>query len=213
MTGIIQGLLASLNPGYVPPMAYGTAYQGGYFAGQISTSGDGIATHNIVIAPKSSGQSNKLWKVNITDTPNTASVINGPTNSSNMNNADHPAAQFCEGLSIGGYSDWYLPALKELAVCYIGLKPTTANNNTSSGINDYSVPKRTSNYTTTDPGRTSATDFQDSNSEAFGASAYWSSTSDGTSNAFIITFSSGEEFSLQKNASNYLTRAIRRVAV
>jgi len=213
MTGIIQGLLASLNPGYVPPMAYGTVYEGGYFAGQISTSGDGIATHNIVIAPKSSGQSNKLWKVNITDTPNTASVINGPTNSSNMNNADHPAAQFCEGLSIGGYSDWYLPALKELAVCYIGLKPTTANNNTSSGINDYSVPKRTSNYTTTNPGRTSATDFQDSNSEAFGAVAYWSSTSDGTSNAFLINFSSGQEISLQKNTSTYSTRAIRRVAI
>ena len=210
MTGVTQAAFMNLRSF---GLTIGQAYQGGYYAGQISTAGNGVADYNLVVAPKSSGQSNKLWKVNITDTPNTASVIDGPTNSSNMNNADHPAAQFCEGLSIGGYSDWYLPALEELAVCYIGLKPTTANNNTSSGINDYSVPKRTSNYTTTDPGRTSATDFQDPNSEAFGASAYWSSTSDGTSNAFIITFSSGQEISLQKNASNYLTRAIRRVAV
>ena len=30
-----------------------------------------------------------------------------------MNDANHPAAQFCEGLTIGGFSDWYMPAKNE----------------------------------------------------------------------------------------------------
>ena len=56
------------------------------------------------------------------------------TNSTNMNNASHPAAQFCEGLTIGGFSDWYMPARNELEICYYNLKPTTQNNNTGGGV-------------------------------------------------------------------------------
>lgn len=29
-------------------------------------------------------------------------------------NLDHPAAQFCAGLTTGGFKDWYLPARREL---------------------------------------------------------------------------------------------------
>ena len=94
---------------YVPPI--GQAYGGGFFAGQISTAGNGVATHNLVVAPFSSGESIKRWKTTQTTTSGTSSVIDGPTNSSNMNNATHPAAQFCEGLTIGGFSDWYMPAI------------------------------------------------------------------------------------------------------
>jgi hypothetical protein len=86
-----------------------------------------------------------------------------------MNNASHPAAQFCEGLTIGTFSDWYMPAKNELEVCYFNLKPTTTSNNTSSGTNTNAVPSRGSNYTVGTPAQTSATDFQTGNTEAFAA--------------------------------------------
>jgi hypothetical protein len=31
---------------------------------------------------------------------------------------DHPAAEFCVNLSIGGHTDWYLPARYELDIAY-----------------------------------------------------------------------------------------------
>ena len=103
MSGILQGVLVSIGGAPVPVI--GSAFGGGYFAGQISTAGNGVATHNLVIAPVASGESSsKQWKTSNTSTAGTSSVIDGPTNSSNMNNATHPAAQFCEGLSIGGLS-------------------------------------------------------------------------------------------------------------
>jgi hypothetical protein len=103
--------------------------EGGFFAGQISTAGTGVADYNLVIAPKSSGEnSSKQWKTSNTSTAGTSSVIDGPTNSANMNDASHPAAQFCEGLTIGTFSDWYMPAQNELEVCYFNLKPTTTSN-------------------------------------------------------------------------------------
>jgi hypothetical protein len=134
----------------------------------------GVADYNLVIAPKSSGEnSSKQWKTSNTSTAGTSSVIDGPTNSSNMNNASHPAAQFCEGLTIGTFSDWYMPAQNELEVCYFNLKPTTTSNDTGSGTNTNAVPSRGSNYTAGTPAQTAATDFQTGNTEAF---AYASAT-------------------------------------
>jgi hypothetical protein len=143
------------------PRAIGSAYEGGFYAGQISTAGNGIADYNLVVGPLSTAQNSSVeWKTSTTTTAGTTSVIDGPTNSSNMNDASHPAAQFCEGLTIGGYTDWYMPAKNELEVCYYNLKPTTQNNNTSSGINANAVPARASNYTTGTPAQTSATAFR-----------------------------------------------------
>jgi hypothetical protein len=163
--------------GEAAPTVIGRRYEGGFFAGQISTAGNGIADYNLVIAPKSSGEnSSKQWKTSNTSTAGTSSVIDGPTNSSNMNNASHPAAEFCEGLTIGTFSDWYMPAQNELEVCYFNLKPTTTSNNIASGTNTNAVPSRGSNYTAGTPAQTAATDFQTGNTEAFASNFYWSST-------------------------------------
>jgi hypothetical protein len=62
-------------------------------------------------------------------------------------------------MNIGGYTDWYIPSKDEMEVVYRNLKPTTANNVTSSGANASAVPP-TSNYTTTNPARTALTAFQ-----------------------------------------------------
>jgi hypothetical protein len=194
-------------------LTIGQAYEGGFFAGQISTAGNGVADYNLVIAPKSSGEnSSKQWKTSNTSTSGTSSVIDGPTNSANMNNASHPAALFCEGLTIGSFSDWYMPAKNELDVCYFNLKPTTDSNNTNAGTNTNAVPSRGSNYTAGTPAQTSATDFQTGNTEAFAAATYWSSTESSSTNAFGQAFNTGNQPSISKGTNTYV-RAVRRVAV
>jgi len=193
----------------------GQSYEGGYYAGQISTAGNGVADYNLVIAPKSSGQNDsKQWKTSNTTTSGTDSNIDGPANSSAMNNASHPAAEFCEGLSIGGYSDWYMPAKNELEVCYYNLKPTTTNNNTNDGTNTNAVPSRGSNYTTTVPGQTSATDFLVSTgTERFDSAYYWSSTQRFAAYAWLQYFNGGTQGNYASKDYYTRVRAVRRVAV
>ena len=207
----MQAIGANNWPVVIP--AIGSAFGGGFFAGQISTAGNGIADYNLVVGPAATAQaSGKQWKTSNTSTTGTSSVIDGPTNSANMNNASHPAAQFCEGVSVGGFSDWYMPAKNELEVCYYNLKPNTTANNTSSGINANAVPARASNYSSGTPARTSVTDFQSANSESFLIGEYWSSTENSSTLAWLQSFDSGLQLNYSKGYSAQV-RAIRRVAV
>jgi hypothetical protein len=192
--------------------AIGSALGGGFFAGQISTAGNGIADYNLVVGPVASAQNTSIqWKTTTTGGDPT-SVIDGPTNSSTMNSATYPAAQFCEGLTIGGFSDWYMPAKNELEVCYYNLKPTTDSNNTSSGTNTNAVPSRGSNYTSGTPARTSAAAFQSGGSEAFATVAYWASTQISATSGAFQNFLYGSQSSYSK-VDPYRVRAVRRVAV
>jgi hypothetical protein len=196
-------------------LAIGQAFGGGFFAGQISTAGNGVANFNLVIGPVASAQANRAWKTSNTSGDPT-SVIDGPGNTVTMNSATYPAAQFCADLVTGGFSDWYMPALNELDVVYFGLKPTTSSNNTSVGINPNAVPARASNYTAGTPAQTSAAAFQSGGAEAFSANYWWSSTQKttfpGNISGYITFFGSGDL------AGGYKTqvlpvRAVRRVAV
>lgn len=196
------------------PTIIGQAYGGGYYAGQISTAGTGVADFYLIVAPLSSGQSSgKQWKTSNTSTAGTSSSIDGPTNSANMNDASHPAAQFCEGLSIGGFSDWYMPAKNELEICYYNLKPTSGANNTGYGINPNAVPSRGSGYTSGTPGITSASDFQSGGAQAFSAVEYWTSTEFSSGSALGQIFDNGTQYNEAKTYTGFLVRAVRRVAV
>jgi hypothetical protein len=198
-------------------LSIGDAYEGGFYAGQISTAGNGIADYNLVTGPVASAQSTLQWKIVNTATTGTSSVINGPANSTAMNDASHPAAQFCEGLTIGGFSDWYMPAKNELEVCYYNLKPGTTTNNTSSGTNTNAVPSRGSNYTSGTPAQTSASTFLTSTgAQAYSEAFYWSSTDStygGGIAAYSQAFNSGRQLNYFYKDSSRLVRAIRRVAV
>ena len=209
MSGITQGLMASYA-GKEVPTTIGQSFGGGYYAGKIN---DGGVEYYLIVAPKATGESSsKQWKTSNTSTTGTDSVIAGPTNSANMNNSSHPAAQFCEGLTIGGFTDWYMPAKNELEVCYYNLKPTTTSNNTASGVNTNAVPSRGSNYTSSVPAQTSATAFKSGGSESFAAGAYWSSSQYSTTDAWGHGFNSGSQSNGGKDGSYYV-RAVRRLPV
>jgi hypothetical protein len=130
------------------------------------------------------------------------------------NSTVYPCAHFCNDLVIGGFSDWYMPAFNELEVCYFNLKPTTASNNTSSGINPNSIPARASNYTAGNPAQTSVAAFQTGGAEAYSNVKYWSSTNGPlTTRAQMRGFDTGNQYSGGDKTSLYAVRAIRRVAV
>jgi len=195
----------------------GDAYQGGFYAGQISTAGNSIADYNLVVGPAASAENaSKLWKNVTTATAGADSVIDGPQNTADMvadgNATVYPAAHFCNDLVIGGFSDWYMPAKNELEICYFNLKPTTTSNDTTSGINANAVPARASNYTAGTPAQTSATAFQSGGAEDFAVFAYWSSTENSATRAWFQYFTFGLMSFYAKNYTNGV-RAVRRVAV
>ena len=211
------------------PTVIGQSYQGGYYAGKIVQGG---TTYYLIVAPKSSGESaSKQWKTTADAGPvATQTLNNGPAASTSMNSATYPAAQFCEELTIGGYSDWYLPARDELELCYRNLKPTTTSNDTSArpksaytysegndvsgdtmGINRNSNPTGAA-YTSGSPAQTSVTGFITGNTEAFAAGNYWSSSEYSATYAWLQNFNDGDQGGYNKTNSIYV-RAVRRVAV
>jgi hypothetical protein len=213
---------------YLDPAFIGFPAAGGYFAGLISHTADGNPTHALIVAPRATGATGTgytlttdlAWKTEQTATSNTSSAFDGAANTAAMVAAGinlHPAAKFCVELSIGGFNDFYLPSILELDIAYFNLKPTTALNSTAFGINDYSVPKRTANYTTTAPAQTSVLAFRDGQSEAFtpstsNANAHWSSTQQTTLNANGVRMDSASRTGLNKLAATRV-RAFRRVSL
>jgi hypothetical protein len=204
----------SVTTAETAPTVIGQAYGGGFYAGDIGVSS--VATHYLVVAPLSSGESSLKWKNTQSATAGADSTINGPQNTADMvadgNSTVYPCAHFCNDLSTGGQTDWYMPAENELEVCYYNLKPSTAQNDTNTGINPNAVPARASNYTTGTPAQTSAAAFQTGGAQAFTVSGYWASTEVSSVNAVSKTFANGVRSPYRKDYI-YRVRAVRRVAV
>jgi hypothetical protein len=204
--------LSAASNSATPAMQPGDAYGGGFFAGQINVSS---VIYNLVVGPKATANSSKQFR---TSTPSNdpTSVIDGPANSATMNSSTYPAAFFCEGLSIGGFTDWYMPAKNELEVCYFFLKAETTTNNTGSGSNANAVSPEpvSTNYTSGTPAQTSATAFQTGNAESYETNTYWSSTQSSDTQAWSQGFSNGtQNAGYFTKTSSIPVRAVRRVAV
>jgi hypothetical protein len=204
------------------PAVIGEAWGGGYFAGYISHTADGSPTHALIVAPRATGATgtgytlttNIQWKTTNTTTADTGSFFDGAANTAAMVTAgiaNHPAANFCKNLSIGGFTDWYLPARYELDIAYFNLKPSTDANSTSWGTNIYAVPQRNINWTPTYPAQTALTAFN-TTAEAFVADKHWSSSEFNTSNGWFVNFNFGNQSNLGKTTGTRV-RAFRRIAL
>jgi hypothetical protein len=217
------------------PAVIGEPFGGGFFAGYISHTADGSPTHALIVAPRATGATgtgytlttNLKWADETVAVPANSTLIGASSEFDGKVNTDlmmsliadetysagaFPAAQFCADLSIGGFTDWYLPARWELDIAYFNLKPSTAASNTLWGINDYSVPKRTANNTLTYPQQTYVTAFN-TTTEAFVADVHWSSTQGNAINAWILLLSTGGQGSTSKKATNRRVRAFRKLAL
>jgi hypothetical protein len=216
MSGALQAVFQNQRSfGPPPPGAIGSAYQGGFYAGQIGVAG--VATHYLIVAPVSSGESASIKYQNANNAiPGAGSVIDGPQNTADMvahgNSTVYPAAHFCNDASIGGFTDWYMPAKNELEICYYNLKPTTTLNPTSSGNNFNAVPTR-SNYTAGTPAQTSAAAFKDTGVEDFAAAYYWASTEPSATTAWFQFFASGIQYYEFNKFILRRVRCVRRSAI
>ena len=202
--------------------AIGFPMAGGYFAGYISHTANGVPTHALIVAPRATGATGSnytlttdlQWKTTNTTTADTGSFFDGAANTAAMVTAgiaDHPAANFCVGLSIGGFTDWYLPAQYELDIAYFNLKPGTEANNAIFGSNIYSVPRRDINNTATYPAQTTLTAFNTS-TEAFVADTHWSSREVNATTGLLLNFKNGGQPNPFKTTS-FRVRAFRRIAL
>jgi hypothetical protein len=218
MSGILQNFAYGRSFGEPAPTTIGQAYGGGFYAGKINVSG---TQYYLVVSPAATGDvSGKMWGT-VGVTTGITSVINGSSNSVSLAalGVNYEAAIFCEGLNIGGYTDWYLPAKNELEVLYYFLKPGTAANDTTGGSNANAVsPEPISiNYSSVSPAQTSAgIGFRTGEANAFGATYYWSSTEYSSTNAQLQVFYDGQQAPVpkdQKTAPSIRTRAIRKVLV
>jgi hypothetical protein len=223
MSLLISGDLR-LSRTQIIPTVIGEPFGGGYFAGYISHTADGNATHALIVAPRATGATGTgyplttslQWKTANTTTAGTTSDFDGSANTAAMVTAgiaDHPAANFCKNLSIGGFTDWYLPARYELDIAYFNLKPSTDANNTSWGTNIYAVPRRDSNNTAVFPAQTTLTGFNTS-AQSFVAGGHWSSTEDSATKAWDLIFTFGNQrFIANKTTTGDRLRAFRRIAL
>ena len=200
--------------------------QGGYFVGTISHTANGVATHALITADRSLGAVGAGYGgsdsacQNPTSLRGASSLYDGVANSIAYGTTSQ-AVNFCTGLTIAGFSDWYLPAIMELDIAYFHLKPLAQNNAINVGINDYSVPKRTSNYTSGNPGETSVQAFRRTTNPAGAQSfeaetnggVHWSSTEASATQGKRLDFTNGSIQQTAAKANGEKIRAFRRISL
>ena len=164
--------------------ALGAEFGGGFFGGEITFDGERYA---LVVAPKVEGEKMDLqYKKKKLDTADGTDIEDdGFYNSCQIDDANHPAGQFCRALRIGGHDDWYLPSRDELMTIWMALGPNR---------------KKTPEL------------FKSGGAEAFDNTWYWSSTehaqySDG---AWVVGFFNGSQNYYGKDGTNGV-RAVRRL--
>lgn len=222
MDPITQAMLLGSSAATGP--AIGGLYEGGYFAGYISQNANGVATHGLIVSPKASGSNGgtSLRWMGIDQeyfSGGTFSTYDGAANTAHLAAQTHPsavfpAANYCAGLSIGGYSDWYLPARYEYMIAYWNLKPSTSNNNTGYGANSYAVPQTSNFPSSSNPSQTSISAFQQSGGSEALVGTHWTSERYSNDNkAYNFSFGDGVIDWFPMYQGNYQVRAFRKFAV
>ena len=202
-------------------MPAGTPYLGGFYVGEMLKSG---IKYSLIVASLSGGESASLA---YDTTPNGAGPIDTWDGSANtaalvkLGLARCLAAAFCHNLTLGGFTDWVLPSLTQLELCYRALKPTSTATRAGSvpqtiqlpgGVNPYSNPVGAV-YLASSPVQTIAVDFMAGGDEAFAATTYWTSTGEAGVGSYAMcqSFSNGYQVD-GKKSSAIRVRAVRMVA-
>jgi len=163
------------------PTPLGEAGGGGFYMGTITASG---TTYYLVVAPNATGCACCIWKTSTTLTSGTCSDVDGYANTyPALENSSHPAGNWTATRTIGGFSDWYLPAIDELEVFY--------NNGGGNGPGD---PL---------PG---GEDFDTSD-------CYWSSRESSNTSGCALCFDNGSCAPIGKTSTRKRLRAVRRVPI
>jgi len=118
LAGISSGTI-SLSDFYgatSAPTTLGQSFEGGFYMGTIAAAG---TTYYLLVAPNSTGCAYCQFKTSNTSTSGLTSRVDGYDNTYNsLTNSTHPAGNFTATRTIGGFSDWYLPAIDELQLFY-----------------------------------------------------------------------------------------------
>ncbi|MFC3674699.1 Lcl C-terminal domain-containing protein [Ferrovibrio xuzhouensis] len=164
--------------------AVGTPFGGG-FLGAVYFDDDGRRV-GLITAPASS-EIEAVFKTSRTADPGARSLHDGLANSEAMNDAEHPAAQHCRSLRIGGKDDWQLPSRRDIYRLAENCMP-------GAGI----VPQQTT-----------AAAFREGGPAAFQRALYWSSTECTSGSAWVQLFYGGHQYGTGKDWSCRV-RAVRK---
>jgi hypothetical protein len=215
------------------PVNIGDELGGGYFAGYISHTADGVPTHALIVAPRATGATgtgytlttNLKWADETVAVPANSVLIGANSEFDGKANTDlmmsliasntysagaFPAAQFCADLSIGGLTDWYLPSTLENEIAYFNLKPGTQANAAVSNI--YSVPSRPRSNSRNFPVQTSLTAFNTTAQSFATGIPHWSSNESSPTGARDIFFTTGN-IAANSKPGIAAVRAFRRIAL
>jgi hypothetical protein len=197
-------------PAVLKTPAIGEAFEGGFFAGRIRIGSNEFA---LIVSPKAAGETDMAWGPRGEDIEAARSCFDGIANTQAMAEAGSELAKWALGLDIGGHTDWYIPSRDELEICYRNLKPTGQENYCSfrDGDNASSIPPGFP-YTEQSPEQTTASAFQDGNTEAFDDCWHWASTQYSPTYAWTQDFTDGGQYDGHKDGE-LRARAVRRVLI
>jgi hypothetical protein len=194
----------------IAAVTFGTPLEGGFYVGRIRQA-DG--EYALIVAPKAEGEHKDAPLGKLKKVSGAMSFFDGRANTSAFAEAGGKLASWALELSIGGFTDWYLPSRDELELCYRNLKPGKEDNYCWRGDNPSSVPVGYA-YFPDSPAQTAGAAFKKGGAESFEEAWYWTSTQSAGDDAYAWCqdFYDGDQ-SYDHKANYCRARAVRRVKI